>query len=323
VSSGNARPATPSDSGDAVLVAALRAVARTRALGMHYYGHLLGIASSRPDEGRPRPHLDPDPAVIPDVVPPVALAAIADLAVGSAVRAALGAGRRLGTVSLTLHHIGSSARAPVRADPTLLWADTDTGDGLARCDLRDARGELVGAAQGWFLALPVPDGRQLPPLPWERESAPTIEALAEADLDERERAAVTATLRAHERARERGTSTGEELTSPVWSESAAEGSAQGTLQVGPEVTNRVGHVQGGALYGIALAAAARAVGPGMEVAEGHYQFVRPADGERIVVDGAVLRRGRAAAFAEASLSVEGRRVGVARFAFRPPLGGNG
>ena len=89
------------------------------------------------------------------------------------------------------------------------------------------------------------------------------------------------------------------------------------------MTNRVGHVQGGALYGIALAAAAHAVGPGMEVAEGHYQFVRPADGERIVVDGAVLRRGRSAAFAEATLTVEGRRVGATRFAFRPPIGGNG
>ncbi len=59
----------------------------------------------------------------------------------------------------------------------------------------------------------------------------------------------------------------------------------------------------------------------MEVAEGHYQFVRPADGERIVVDGAVLRRGRSAAFAEATLTVQGRRVGAARFAFRPPLSG--
>lgn len=318
MSAGDAR----SGGRDDVLAAALRAVACTRALGMHYYGHLLGIASHRPGEGRPRPHLAPDRAVLPGVVPPVALAAIADLAIGSAVRAALGAGRRLGTVSFTLHHIGSAAQAPVDAEPTLLWADPDTGDGLARCDLRDGHGKLVGAAQGWFLALPVPDGRQLPLLPWEREPAPRIDALVEGDLDEHERAAVAATLRAHERAQERGTSTGEELTSPTWAERPDEGTARGTLQTGPEVTNRVGHVQGGALYGIALAAAARAVGPGMEVAEGHYQFVRPADGKRIVVDGAVLRRGRSAAFAEATLTVEGRRVGVARFAFRPPIGGN-
>lgn len=314
-------PRAHGEDGD-VLAAALDAVARTRALGMHYYGHLLGITSSRPDGGRPRPHLHPDPAVIPGVVPPVALATVADLAVGSAVRAALGAGRRLGTVSFTLHHIGASARAPVSAEPNLLWADPDTGNGLARCDLRDARGELVAAAQGWFLALPVPDGRHLPLLPWEREPAPTIEAVGEDDLDERERAAVRATLRAHERARDRGTSIGEELTCPLWSESTDEGTVLGSLRAGPEVSNRVGHVQGGALYGVALAAAARAVGPGMEVAEGHYQFVRPADGGQIDVEGAVLRRGRGAAFAEASLSVEGRRVGVASFAFRPPLHGD-
>jgi acyl-coenzyme A thioesterase PaaI-like protein len=325
VSPGSTRPGPQADGAvvgteSDVLAAALRAVGRTRALGMHYYGHLLGITTRRPENGRPVPHLAPDPAVVPHVAPPVVLAAIADLALGSAVRAKLGAGRRLGTVTLDLHHLGPLVQPPVTTEAGTVWVDPDAGQAAVRCDLTDGRGRLVGAGQAWFMALPVPEGRTLPLLPWERDPVPNVEPATEADLDDRERAAVEGTLRAAERARERGTSVGEELTAPTWAPDAADQTARGTLRVGPELTNRVGHVQGGALYGIGLAAAAQAVGPGMVAAEGHVQFLRPADGELLVAEATALRRGRTAAFAEATLSVDGRPVVVGRYAFRPPAG---
>jgi acyl-coenzyme A thioesterase PaaI-like protein len=284
---------------------------------MHYYGHLLGITTRRPANGRACPHLVPDPAVTPGAVPPVGLAAIADLALGSALRARLGAGRRLGTVSLTLHHTGTDIRPPVTADADTVWVAPDPGEGVMRCDLTDATGRTVGAGQAWFMALPIPEGRQLPLLPWEREGEPAIETVTEADLDERERTAVEETLRAAERALERGTSVGEELTAPEWDAGAADGTASGVLNLGPSITNRVGHVQGGALYGIGLAAAAQAVGPGMAAADGHVQFLRPADGGELVAQGTTLRRGRGAAFAESRLTVDGRLTAVGHYAFRP------
>jgi acyl-coenzyme A thioesterase PaaI-like protein len=107
-----------------------------------------------------------------------------------------------------------------------------------------------------------------------------------------------------------------ELTAPTWTD-AAEGNARGTLRIGPEITNRVGHVQGGAVYGIALAAATRAVGAGLEVAEGHVQFLWPADGEVLTAVASTTRLGRGAAFAEATLTVGDRPVAAGRFAFRP------
>jgi acyl-coenzyme A thioesterase PaaI-like protein len=284
---------------------------------MHYYGHFLGITTRRPANGRACPHLVPDPAVMPGAVPPVGLAVIADLALGSALRARLGAGRRLGTVSLTLHHMGTDIRPPVTADADTVWVAPDPGEGVMRCNLTDTTGRTVGAGQAWFMALPIPEGRQLPLLPWEREGEPDIEPVTEADLDERERTAVEETLRAAERALERGTSVGEELTSPEWDAGAADGTASGVLSLGPSITNRVGHVQGGALYGIGLAAAAQALGPDMAAADGHLQFLRPADGERLVAEGTTLRRGRGAAFAESRLTVDGRLTAVGRYAFRP------
>jgi acyl-coenzyme A thioesterase PaaI-like protein len=299
-----------------VRAAALAAAARTRAQGMHYYGHVLGVTPLRTDAGPSRPHLAVSSAVTPGPVPPVALATVADLAMGSAIRSVVGAGRRLGTVSMTLHHLAPVVRAPVVPDPRMVWLDDEQVNGLARVDLTDAAGALVGAAQGWFMALPAPSGTALPLLPWERDELPAVAPLAEHDLTAAERAAVEATVRAAERAHRHRTSASAELTAPTWTD-AAEGSARGALRIGPEITNRVGHVQGGAVYGIALAAATRAVGAGLEPAEGHVQFLRPADGDVLTAVASTTRLGRGAAFAEATLTVGDRPVAAGRFAFRP------
>lgn len=214
-----------------VRAAALAAAARTRAQGMHYYGHVLGVTPLRTDAGPSRPHLAVSSAVPPGPVPPVALATVADLAMGSALRSVVGAGRRLGTVSMTLHHLAPVVCAPVVPDPRVVWLDDEQVNGLARVDLTDAAGALVGAAQGWFMALPVPLGTPLPLLPWERDELPAVAPLAEHDLTAAERAAVEATVRAAERARRHRTSASAELTAPTWTD-AAEGSARGTLRIG-------------------------------------------------------------------------------------------
>ncbi|MFP5370927.1 MAG: acyl-CoA thioesterase domain-containing protein, partial [Actinomycetes bacterium] len=266
--------------------------------------------------GPPAPYLAPDPAVTPGLVPPVSVAVAADLAMGSAVRAAVGAGRRLGTTSMTLHHLSPAVTAPVRTHASVVWLDADRRNGLARADLTDGSGTLVGAAQGWFMALPAPEGVTLRLLPWELPELPAVPDLAREDLRDDERAAVEATLRAAERARAHGTSVSAELTALGWDD-AAEGSARGSLRIGPELGNRVGHVQGGALYGIGLAAAARAVGAGFEPADGHWQFLRPGDGELLVAEAAVRRLGRRAAFASVHLTIDGTPVGAGSFAFRP------
>ena len=91
------------------------------------------------------------------------------------------------------------------------------------------------------------------------------------------------------------------------------------------MTNRVGHLQGGALYGIGLAAAARAVGSldgsadrsaALVPADGSWQFLAPGDGEALVAEAVVRRAGRRTAFASVTLTVDGRDVGAGQFAFR-------
>ena len=306
----------PDGAEDRVEAVAMEAVARTRTRGLHFYGHVLGMTVPPPADGPPRPYLAPDPCITPGLVPPVAVAVAADLAMGSAVRAAVGAGRRLGTTSMTLHHLSPAVTAPVRTESSVVWLDADRRNGLARADLTDATGTPVGAAQGWFMALPAPEGVTLRLLPWELDELPAVPGLGPEDLREDERAAVDATLRAAERARAHGTSVSAELTALTW-EDAAEGASRGWLRIGPELGNRVGHVQGGALYGIGLAAAARVVGAGFEPADGSWQFLRPGDGELLVAEASVSRIGRKAAFASVRLTTDGRPVGAGQFAFRP------
>ncbi|TFV64723.1 hypothetical protein E4P41_00320 [Geodermatophilus sp. DF01-2] len=307
---------------------AIAAVARTRAQGMHFYGQILGITPRPPDGGPAGPQLVPDPAIVPGAVPPVAVAAVADLAMGSAVRAVVGAGRRLGTVTMALHHLAPVVAAPVVPAARVVWIDEERRHALARVDCTDASGVVVAAGQGWFMALPVPESVQLRLLPWEHHDLPPVRPVAAGALEPHEQAAVRATVRAAERARARGTSVGEELTALTWEDGAPAGTARGSLRIGPELTNRVGHVQGGALYGIGLAAAARAVGSTgsdddspLVPADGSWQFLTPGDGDVLVAEATVRRAGRRAAFASVTLTVDGREVGIGQFAFRPDTAG--
>ena len=321
-STGDPTPARPGEVEHEpnIKASAIAAVARTRAQGMHYYGQILGITPHPADGGPRRPRLTPDPSVTPGPVPPVALAAIADLAMGSAVRTVVGPGRRLGTVSMTLHHVAPVITAPVVPAAQVVWLDDEHRHALARVECTDASGALVGAGQGWFMALPVPDGMDLRLLPWEVDEPAPARPLTADDLEPQERAAVEATVRAGERARAHGTSVSEELTALTWDTDTPECTARGSLRIGPALTNRVGHLQGGALYGIGLAAAARAVaatGTRLDPAEGSWQFLRPGDGEHLTAEATVSRRGRGAAFASVTLTVDGRAVGAGQFAFRP------
>ena len=117
------------------------------------------------------------------------------------------------------------------------------------------------------------------------------------------------------RSRRLPTAVSDELLNFEWQ--TEPGHARGTLNVGPELGNRVGHVQGGALFGAAAAAAEQAVGvPEARLLDGHYQFLRPADGQTLAASGELLRRGRRGAYAQARLSMEGRLVGIGLFGFR-------
>ena len=304
---------------DPVLERALLAVGRTRALGLHFYGNFVGIGGSPAGLGTSRLSTDGEPPGIgAPGVSAVALATVADLAIGSAIRSHLEIGARMATATLSIQHPIHPVDGPVLG---LGDAEAATGEQQSgRAVLVDPTGRPVGYAQGWFAALPPPPGWVQRPLPWEHKTLPSVSVPTHDDLDEAESAAVASALAAGERARERGTSISEELLNFRWDaavEEVADGRASGDLKNGPELANRVGHIQGGALYGAAAIVAAKALGvPLTHLVDGHYQFLRIADGALLHGEATVLRRGRLASFVEAQLSVDGKAVGYGLFSFR-------
>jgi acyl-coenzyme A thioesterase PaaI-like protein len=300
---------------DPVLERALLAVGRTRALGLHFYGNFVGIGGAPSGLGTSRLSTDGEPPGVGALgVSAVALATVADLAVGSAIRSHLEVGARMATATLSIQHPTHPVDGPV-----LGLGDAEAARGeqqSGRAVLVDPNGRPVGYAQGWFAALPPPPGWVQRPLPWEYETLPPVSVPTMDGLDEAEAAAVAAALAAGERARERGTSISEELLNFQWDDSD-DGCASGALKNGPELANRVGHIQGGALYGAAAIVAAKALGvPLTHLVDGHYQFLRIADGATLHGEATVLRRGRLASFVEAQLTVDGKAVGYGLFSFR-------
>ena len=80
----------------------------------------------------------------------------------------------------------------------------------------------------------------------------------------------------------------------------------GDVPHGPHLGNRVGNVQGGALFGLAATAARRLVGGDQQLADGSLQFLRPGTGGDLRVSATLLRRGRTVSAVEAEVSCDGR-----------------
>lgn len=289
---------------------ALDAVSRTRVHGMHLLGHFAGIEGEPSPAASSRLTLRPRGEAAPSLV---AYCAFADLVLGSAIRSLVGAGARLGTVTLDLQHrspsatgliVGMGVAAPPRANFGTSRATYYCGD------------DVVGFGQASAMALPAPPGREPQLLPWERTSLAPVVAVRPADLDAKEARFVGDVQAAARRAQENGKPVEDEFLSFQW-ERAAAGEARGSAGIGPAIGNRVGHVQGGVLYAAGAIGSSQALGgPEWEVAGGSYQFLRPAEGSVLTVGARSERVGTSLAFTSARVAVDGRVVGRGSYTFR-------
>ena len=293
---------------------ALLAAGRTRALGMHFLGHFVGISGRPAPVGTARLTLDrPVLETRPPSVPVLSYCALADLALGSAIRSHFGPGARLGTVTLAIQHPTEPTEGPLVGEARA--TEPRGAHSIAQAVFTDGD-RVVGHAQGWFSALPPPGGRVPPRLPWEMADLPSVPPLDLADLSEAESQALAAVQAADARARASRTAVEDELLHFPW-QHAEPHAVHGELTIGPELGNRVGHLQGGALYAAGARAAVQALGGhGWVLADGYYQFLRPGDGRLLGVRAEVLRRGRSAAFVQAHLAVDGVSVGVGLYTFQ-------
>ena len=210
---------------------------------------------------------------------------------------------RLATVALHLQLTGVPPTGTLRAHGTLeaFLAGASGRQGLARVHVANDAG-LVAFGSGAFMTLPPPPGLTLHPVVQERPDVP----LAERDLEGPERV-----LLAHADASLARVDAGHSFIERFWGY-VAEPMREGARCVTPngmQIANRVGHVQGGLLVGLAGTTASAALGAQWRLSSISSWFTSPGEGESLETTSLVEHRGRLTAVVRTQVhGVGGRRV---------------
>ena len=301
----------------------LTALAGNRTPGFHFPGYFLRLAWPRIGERdcvqtmESGSHcLDADGRVNPGAV-----GVMVDGALATAARLGVQAGARLATVNLTLQYTGHPATDALSMEAGLegYYEGDAVPHGITRGVLTSA-GKPVCYAAGTFLLVPPPPGVALGPLPWQSEGPPA-EPLARGELSETERAVVRAAnaaltrgVRSANEALAKGVRRANEALAKgvrpanealaqggdrafiehFWGflPKAAPGGASCRVKIGAQIGNRVGHVQGGILLGLAQATASAAVPRHPAVSTISAWYISPGNGKAVSVRSKIVHEGR-------------------------------
>jgi acyl-coenzyme A thioesterase PaaI-like protein len=283
----------------------LLALARNRTPGFHFAGNLLEVVFERIDREAAVLSMPAGPHCeeADGLVNVGALALLADSALAGGIRGHLGSDARLATVSMHLQFTGVAARGPLES---LGWFEgmqegTAAPQGLARTAVMAAgRKVLFGSAA--FMPIAMPAGRA--PLPLHYPDGKPIAALREDELNERERdilaradAAIAEATKRHSFIR---------LLLGHDPHPTKDGAAC-TMESGDHVGNRVGHVQGGLLVGLAATTAVAALPASWRLSGISSCFTSPGEGQKLHAVAKVLHHGKQTAVVRTVVTGKGRR----------------
>lgn len=304
----NSRLRSKSDA-DAIRERVLLGLAGNRSPGFHFPGYFLQLAWPRigadsVDEIMPvGPHCrDAD-----GDINLAALGVMLDTALATAPRLKIEPGARQATVQLNVQFTGHPARGDLMMTSKLMGfsAETAVRQALAGGTLF-SEGKPVCHANGSFVVLPPPEGVTLAPLPWQRGSGAVIAQLDLHQLNTGERAIFKACDSALRRADHRRA-----FIEHFWGvlpEPTHDG-ARCSVKNGPHLGNRVGHVQGGILLGLAAATAKTAVPKHPMLSGISAWFISPGKGKSLKIRSKVLHAGRSFAVVRTEIrTTDGSRV---------------
>ena len=270
----------------------LAALAGNRAPGFHFPGYFLGLEWPRVAEREVVQTMDAGPHCLDanGSANPGAVGVMVDGALATAARLAIEPGARLATIHLKLQYTGRPATGALSAAAMLegFYEGNAVRHAITRGVLT-SDGEAVCYAGGTFLLLPAPPGVELAPLPWQQADAPAVEPLTLRELTGAERGVVRAADRAL------AASDGEHAFIERFFgilPKAVAGGAACRVKIGPQIGNRVGHVQGGILLGLAQATASAAVPGHPAVSTVSAWYISPGQGKSLSVRSKVVHAGR-------------------------------
>jgi acyl-coenzyme A thioesterase PaaI-like protein len=283
----------------------LAGLARNREPGFHFAGHFLGVTvdGGRAEESRVRLEAGAHCEEHDGQVNVGAVALLADIALAGAVRASLAPEQRLATVSMHLQFTGAAVNAPLEATGFFEgFLDGGTGrQGLSRVAVMSGA-RKVAFGSGAFMALSPPPGVTLHPMirALRAEAAP----LAEHELTDGERGILERADRSLAQASPRHC-----FIRRFWGQDprATKAGASCTMDNGPHIANRVGHVQGGLLAGLAATTAIAALPASWMLSGISAWFVSPGEGPAMKARSRVVHHGRLTAVVRTEITGKDRR----------------
>jgi acyl-coenzyme A thioesterase PaaI-like protein len=291
---------------DSIRARVLAGIARNRIPGFHFAGNFLDVAYDRVEALDTRVSLEPGPHCVDrDGATSIgAIAMLADIALAASVRAALDSlTTRLATVSMHLQFSGAPMRGRAEGEGAFqgFIEGAAARQGLARMSIK-CGGRLACHGTGAFMALAPPPGVTMHPVVTDRpREAP---AAGEIGL-----AAEESAVLAHADAALAKAAAGGSFIDAFWGyepRKTGDG-AMCVMKNGVHVGNRVGHVQGGLLVGLAATTARAALPPEWALASVTAAFVSPGEGSELQATSTLVHRGRETAVTRTVVSGIGAR----------------
>ncbi len=287
----------------------LRGISGNRNAGLHFPGYFLdldwiNIAAEDTRIGlSDGPHCrNPDGSINVAV-----LAVLADTALANTVRSDMIPGGRLATLHMQLQFTGAPATGNIEASARL--AGQSTGTALRQSMTTGtlfANSAAICHASAEFAELKAPPGVKLAPLPWQSESKQVYAELNPRSLEPNEVTIYKAAERSLKAASPQAS-----FIQHFWGglpKRTANGASH-RVTVGPQIGNRVGHVQGGILVGIAAASGSAAVADEMMLSNISACYISPGRGKALSVKSTVIHPGRTVAVVRVEIkTAEGDRV---------------
>jgi len=291
---------------EAIRAQVLRGIALNREPGYHFAGNFLDLSYD---------HVGTDYiALSVDALPHCAdtdgqltlsgFAILADLVMAAAVRAGLAPHTRLATVTMNLQFTGAPRTGRLAGHGTMHgFIEGAAGrQGMSGVEIRNAGG-LVCTGSATFMVLKPPKGVELHPVPHRRRGAnPAPDIGGRLRPDEKKILAIADGVIADVRAQ------GGSFIRRFWGVRAkhAAGSAQSTVKNGPHIGNRVGHVQGGILLGLAAENAMAALTPHWSLTAISAWYISPGEGRSLKIKSKVVHHGRLIAVVRTEVTCKGK-----------------
>jgi len=274
----------------------LKALSLQRATPWHLPGYYLGIAYDSVSQDKASLSMDLDSNLDVHGRPlPVALCILADVALAASIRGEVGFQTRLATVSAKLTFTGRHATQRLIANSHRRFQSDDNAIAVRNSGVTILSSETpICFAEGSFAVLERPADRPIQSQPdhhaWNQIELLDVNELTTQEGDAYRRAQQTSDERANDKAAADRTT----FTEAFWGLTPTGQSHAATcdIQCGLHIGNRVGHVQGGVLLGLAITTSLATVKDGWRVLEINANFIRPGTEGTLTATSHIVNTGR-------------------------------